>query len=67
LDAQLLADVFIKMMSDTDMSKVNDDENIDFVGFQMREKLEPRAIYSISADEEELNKQLCEENKVEDL
>ena len=63
LDSKILADVFLKLMEDSNLSALEEDE-LDFVGIKKRDALAPRQCYVLSADEETAHKKFLEENNI---
>ena len=63
LDSKILADVFLKLMEDSNLSALEDDE-LDFVGIKKRDALAPRQCYVLTADEEAAHKKFLEENNI---
>ena len=63
LDSKILADVFLKLMEDSNLSALEEDE-LDFVGIKKRAALAPRQCYVLTADEEAAHKKFLEENNI---
>lgn len=64
LDSKILADVFIKLLEDTNVDTLGTDE-LDFVGFKKRhEVLKAREIYKLTEEDLQKHKQFLEENEI---
>ena len=63
LDSKILADVFLKLMEDSNLSVLEEDE-LDFVGIKKRDALAPRQCYVLTADEEAAHKKFLEDNGI---
>ena len=64
LDSKILADVFIKLLEDTNVNTLGVDE-LDFVGFKKREEvLQPRQIYKLTDEDLEKHQKFLEENEI---
>ena len=68
LDAQILADVFIKLMEGRQSLDVGKDDNIDFIGFKKRQEILPaRKIYELTEKEIQERRKFLEENQFSDF
>lgn len=64
LDSKILADVFIKLLEDTNVNTLGVDE-LDFVGFKKRsEVLQPRQIYKLTDEDLAKHQKFLEENGI---
>ena len=64
LDSKILADVFIKLLEDTNVDKLGVDE-LDFIGFKKRaDVLQSRQIYQLTDEDLQKHEQFLKDNEI---